>query len=337
MKIIVTGGYGFIGSHLIKLLIRNKKNTILNIDSRTYCSMPESLETIKDNANYNFKRINITNYIKLNKTISEFEPNLIFHLAAESHVDNSIYSPDSFINTNIIGTYNILNSSINNFNKIKNFKFIHVSTDEVYGSIKNKKGKSFSEDSKFYPNSPYSASKASSDLLVRAWHKTYNLPTIVTNCVNNFGEWQFPEKLLPVVISSCLKNKSIPVYGSGKNIREWIYVKDHVKQLVGLSKKGKIGETYNIGSGYEIDNVSLIKKVCKYFDKNYKKRTSFSKLISFIKDRPVHVFRYSINSKKTNKLLNINKKKDFEENLNKTIKWNIDNSLWLLNKTKSYK
>ena len=337
MKIIVTGGYGFIGSHLIKLLLKNKNNTILNLDSRTYCSMPESLELIKNKPNYNYKEINITNYTKLNNVISKFQPNLIFHLAAESHVDNSIDNPDNFINTNIIGTYNILNCCKNNLNKIKNFKLIHVSTDEVYGSIKNKRGKSFSEDSKFYPNSPYSASKASSDLLVRAWHKTYNLPTIITNCVNNFGEWQFPEKLLPVVISSCLQNKNIPVYGSGKNIREWIYVKDHVRYLVNLSKNGIIGETYNIGSGYEIDNITLIKKICKYFDKKYKKRTSYSKLISYIKDRPGHDFRYSINSKKISKLIKLNNTKNFDENLNKTIQWNIDNSLWLLNKTSLHK
>ena len=337
MKIIVTGGYGFIGSHLIKLLLKNKNNKILNLDAKTYCSMPESLNAIKNNKNYNFKKLNITDHTKLEKVISKFQPKLIFHLAAESHVDNSIHNPNNFINNNILGTYNILNCCKNKLKNIKDFKLIHVSTDEVYGSIKNKKGKPFSEESKFYPNSPYSASKASSDLLVRAWYKTYDLPVIITNCVNNFGEWQFPEKLLPVVISACLQNKNIPVYGSGKNIREWIYVKDHVKQLLRISKKGKIGETYNIGSGYEIDNISLIKKICRYFDKNYRKEIPYSNLISFIKDRPGHDFRYSINSKKTKKLLNLSNAKDFEENLNKTIKWNIDNSLWLLNKINSNK
>tara|TARA_B100000989_G_C19521372_1_gene464333 strand:- start:1852 stop:2802 length:951 start_codon:yes stop_codon:yes gene_type:complete len=312
--------------------VNNKNNKILNIDCGSYCSMPEALDNIKKNSNYSFKNINIVNYNKLKNVIFNFNPDIIFHLAAESHVDNSIKNPDNFINSNIIGTYNMLNSSLSIFKKNKKFKFIHVSTDEVYGSLKAKNEKSFTEYSKFYPNSPYSASKASSDLLVRAWNKTYNLPTITTNCVNNFGEWQFPEKLIPVVISCYLKNKRIPVYGNGKNIREWIYVKDHIKQLILISQKGKIGETYNIGSGYEIDNINLIKKICNYFDKIKHKKNTYNKLISYVNDRPGHDFRYSLNSTKTKKTLNLKTKNNFDNNLETTMNWYLQNYVWLLKK-----
>ncbi len=337
MKIIVTGGYGFIGSHLIKKLLKNKNNYILNLDAKTYSSMPESLSLYKNYDNYSFKKIDLYNYNKLNSIIQSFRPNIVFHLAAESHVDNSIKKPNNFINSNIIGTYNLVNSCSKNIKDLKNFKFIHVSTDEVYGSLKNKKLKSFTEKNKFYPNSPYSASKASSDLIVRAWNKTYNLPVIITNCVNNYGKWQFPEKLIPVVISSCIQNKKIPVYGNGRNIREWIYVEDHVDKLIALSKKGDIGETYNIGSGFEINNLDLIKKICNYFDQNLPKKKKYSTLIRFTKDRPAHDFRYSLNANKIKKKLNIKYKKNFDINLEKTIEWYIQNSKWLLNKIKYQK
>ena len=331
MKILVTGGCGFIGSHLIKHLVRNHKNHVLNIDAHTYASMPESLNSIKNYKNYFFKKINICNSSKLEKIISDYKPNKVFHLAAESHVDNSINNPDNFISSNILGTYNLLNICHRNMNK-NAFKFIHISTDEVYGSIENKKKSAFKEESKFKPNSPYSASKASSDLLVRAWNRTYDFPAIITNCVNNFGEWQYPEKLIPVVISSCLLNKKIPVYGKGNNIREWIYVKDHVRQLIDISTKGKIGESYNIGSGYELDNLSIVKLICEYFNIHLPRNKSYTELITFVKDRPAHDFRYALNTKKISKILN-NKKTNFEKDFEKTIEWNIKNSKWLLKKT----
>tara|TARA_B100000989_G_scaffold299050_1_gene292522 strand:- start:7066 stop:8076 length:1011 start_codon:yes stop_codon:yes gene_type:complete len=333
MKIIVTGGLGFIGSHLIKRLI-NDNHTVLNLDAVSYCSMPEALSGINVSNKYIFKKNNLSNIVKLSEIIKNFKPNTIYHLAAESHVDNSILTPDNFIKSNIIGTYNLLSSILINKNYLKNFKLIHISTDEVYGSLQNKKMESFSEESKFYPNSPYSASKASSDLLVRAWHKTYNIPAITTNCVNNFGTWQFPEKLIPVVIYSCLKNISIPVYGNGKNIREWIFVEDHTNLLTKIALKGKIGETYNIGSGYEIDNISLIKKICSFFDKNFPKKQSYKKLIKYIKDRPAHDFRYSINTQKLNKIIKKYKKNNFDINLSKTIIWYINNIDWLEKKIK---
>ena len=331
MKILVTGGCGFIGSHLIKHLLKNKKNHVLNIDAHTYASMPESLNSIKNYKNYFFKKINICNPRKLEKIISDYKPNKVFHLAAESHVDNSINNPDNFISSNIIGTYNLLNICQRNMKK-NDFKFIHISTDEVYGSIENKKKSAFKEKSKFKPNSPYSASKASSDLLVRAWNRTYDFPAIITNCVNNFGEWQYPEKLIPIVISSCLLNKKIPVYGKGNNIREWIYVKDHVRQLIDISAKGKIGETYNIGSGYELDNLSIVKLICEYFNIHLPRNKSYTELITFVKDRPAHDFRYALNTTKISKILN-NKKNNFEKDFEKTIEWNIKNSKWLLKKT----
>ena len=332
MRILVTGGLGFIGSNLIKDLILDQKNILLNIDSISYCSMPEALLDIKKKKNYIFKKINICDYNKLNSLVANFQPNLVFHLAAESHVDNSIINPHNFINSNIIGTFNLLNSCLNSIKNLRNFKFIHISTDEVYGSLENKNSKSFEEASKYLPNSPYSASKASSDLLVRSWHKTYGLPIIISNCVNNFGQWQFPEKLIPVVIASCLTNQKIPIYGNGKNIREWIYVKEHTQSLVELSKIGNIGETYNIGSGYEIDNISLVNKICNYFDKQFPKKTSYHNLKKFIKDRPGHDFRYSVNSNKLYKLLNKKKNNNFDSLLIKTIDWYVNNSKWLLKK-----
>tara|TARA_X000000368_G_C22999826_1_gene698466 strand:+ start:325 stop:1362 length:1038 start_codon:yes stop_codon:yes gene_type:complete len=327
-RILITGGLGFIGSHLIRSLINNYNCNVLNLDSKSYCSMPEALIDLSNKKKYKFIKNNLQNMTILKKIILKFNPHFIFHLAAESHVDNSIISPDNFIKSNIIGTYNLINV-LNNLN-FKNYKFIHVSTDEVYGSLKNKKENAFTEKSKFLPNSPYSASKASSDLLVRAWNKTYNFPAIITNCVNNYGPWQFPEKLIPVVISKCLENKKIPVYGNGKNIREWIYVEDHVDILINIMISGKIGESYNIGTGYEIENIKLIQSICEYFDHNLSKKNSYKKLITFVKDRPAHDFRYALNTSKTDKIIKIkNQKNNFKFNLNKTIEWYINNRQWV--------
>ena len=335
MNILITGGFGFIGSCLIRTLIKNSQNTILNIDCKTYSSMPESLSKIKSKR-YKYKNINIKNFDLLNKTILNFKPNIIFHLAAESHVDNSIKSPFPFIESNIIGTFNLLESARNLLknNNIANFKFIHVSTDEVYGSIDKKSKKIFTENSKFLPNSPYAASKASSDLLVRSWYKTFKLPVIITNCSNNFGQWQFPEKFIPVIISSCLNNKKIPIYGMGKNIREWIFVEDHVDYLIKISKKGLIGETYNIGSGFEFSNLEIVKKICNYFDLKYSNDRSYLELISFVSDRPGHDFKYSINSNKLKKLFPQKLKDSFDKNFYDTIDWYIDNKKWLFSKLK---
>ncbi len=329
MNIIITGGCGFIGSNLIKKLIKKNQNKILNIDSLNYASMPESLNDIKNKKNYFFIKNNLQDIKKVKKILKSFNPKIIFHLAAESHVDNSINGPKAFLNSNIIATFNLLESIRTlNYNH-KKFRFIHVSTDEVYGSLKNKERKPFNEESKFYPNSPYSATKASSDLLVRAWHKTFKVPTITTNCVNNYGTWQYPEKLIPVVIHSCINKKKIPVYGNGKNIREWIHVSDHNDCLIKIAKKGKIGESYNIGSKYELENLELIKKICKYFDSHLPYKKKYSSLIKFVRDRPAHDYRYALTTKKINKLLNIKKFKNFDKGINETIEWYISNYKWL--------
>ena len=333
-KIIVTGGCGFIGSNLVKKLLLSKSNIVLNIDALKKQSVPESLnKAIKNKKNYFFKKIDIKNFDKLNKIIRDFEPSLIFHLAAESHVDRSIVNPFSFFSSNILGTLNIIESiRINSFwRNNKSFKLINVSTDEVYGSLK-KNQKSFTELNKFYPNSPYSASKASGDLLARAWNKTFNIPIITTNSSNNYGPWQFPEKLIPVVISNCLKGINIPVYGNGTNVRDWLYVEDHIEALIKISKFAKTGINFNIGGGKEVTNISLVKKICSILDELEPRNFKYAKLIEFVNDRPGHDFRYSINFNKLKKELNYKPKIEFELGLLKTIKWYINNKKWLFKK-----
>lgn len=335
-KIIVTGGNGFIASNLIKVLLKNKSNLILNLDAKKKHSVPESLNQIKKNKNYYFKKIDITNFKKLNRIIKIFQPNMIYHLAAESHVDRSINKPFDFINTNIFGTLNLFESlrlNSNLWERDKNFRIVNVSTDEVYGSLK-KNDKKFSENHKFKPNSPYSSSKASADLLARAWYKTFKIPIITTNCSNNYGPWQFPEKLIPVVVSNCLLGKKIPVYGSGKNIRDWLYVDDHVRALLKVSKYGRIGEAYNIGGGKEISNLNIVKKICKIMDKLVPKDFKYQKNISFVNDRLGHDFRYAINYNKIYSKLNFIPLMNFEKGLLTTVKWYVDNKKWLLKKIK---
>lgn len=331
-KYLITGGCGFIGSNLIKKLLDSKNNIVLNIDKLTNASSIESLKNYKNYKNYIFKKVDICNYEKLSKIIYNYKPEYIIHLAAESHVDNSIINPGEFINTNIIGTYNLLRVlTNNNFFKKNNIKFLHVSTDEVYGSL-SKADKSSSENNPYLPNSPYSSSKASSDLLVRAWFKTYGLYTITTHCCNNFGPWQHPEKLIPKIIKNITNNQKIPIYGNGKNIREWIHVDHHVEILLKILKYSKPGEVYNIGSGFEINNLQLVKLIIKRTQKKIDRTLVFDKLIKFVKDRKGHDFRYSINSKKINKLFGVIKIKDTKKRLNDTIDWYLNNKRWLIKK-----
>ena len=333
MKIIVTGGLGFIGSHLVKKLI-NESHQVLNIDKQSYSSMPESLNDLKKHKLLKNIKLDINNFRKVKKLFFDFKPDSIIHLAAESHVDNSIKSPKVFIDSNIYGTFNLLESTRDYLNKNKKnkFVFLHVSTDEVYGSLKKKSDKPFTENHKFFPNSPYSASKASSDLLVRSWNKTYSIPTIITNCCNNFGPWQFPEKLIPVIIYKCLLRKKIPIYGKGTNITEWIHVNDHVTALLKILKKRNLGETYNIGSGYEINNMDLTYKICNILDELIPYKFSYSKLITLVKDRAGHDFRYAINSNKFLREIKIKLKSNFDEELKKTIIWYLENKDWLKSK-----
>ena len=340
-KIIVTGGMGFIGSSLVReLILRNYK--VLNIDIVTSSSSEDTLKKIENNQNYTFAKIDIRNYHQLEYLIENFSPNKIMHLAAESHVDSSIESPKIFFETNVMGTFNLLDVAYKYWNRIKknnSFRFLHVSTDEVYGDLGNSK-KLFSENTCYSPSSPYAASKASSDHLVRAWCRTYNFPAIVTNCSNNYGPFQFPEKLIPHIILSALAGKVLPVYGNGLQVRDWLHVKDHINALIDVVNKGKIGETYNIGGLNEKTNIYVVKTICKFLGELVPKKTNsvinYADLITFVKDRPGHDTRYAIDASKIMKELNWRPAESFETGLYKTVKWYLENQKWwkkILNKS----
>ena len=328
-SVIVTGGCGFIGSHLIKTLNQIEKYNIINIDNLSYSSSSHSLELI-DKKHYTHLDIDISKYKKFNSLLNKYQPKRLFHLAAESHVDRSIDSPDNFIATNVYGTYNILEgikfylSNLSETEK-KDFKYLHVSTDEVYGSKST--GKS-TENDNLMPNSPYSSSKAASDLLVRAWNKTYDIPTLITRCTNNYGPWQYPEKLIPVVISSIINYRKIPIYGNGQQIRDWIHVQDHVDALITLSenKDNLLGEVYNIGADNELTNLELVKLICKICDNKIPNdKGSYSKLIDFVDDRPGHDNRYALNNNKIIENSDWKPKIGFLKGLENTVEWYIEN------------
>ncbi len=311
-KILVTGGLGFIGSNLIKLLLK-KKYIVLNIDKVTYASNFYNTREFKNNKKYKFLKCDLNNEEKLKKIITKFKPMGIFNIAAETHVDRSIDGPENFIYSNIIGTFNIL--EIIRKHKFKT-KLLHISTDEVYGDVI--KGRSTETDS-YKPSSPYAASKASSDHLVSSYVRTYKIPAIVTNCSNNFGPRQHPEKLIPKLIYNILNNKSLPIYGKGKNSREWIYVEDHCEALIKVFKSGKVGEFYNIGSNYNLDNLSVVKNLLSIARKKIKLGKNVK--IKFVKDRPGHDMRYAINSSKIKKDLKWKPNTNFVEGLKKTFDW----------------
>ena len=335
--ILITGGAGFIGSALIRNLGKNPENKIINIDKLTYSGNLESLRSLKGRKNYIFEKLDICDSINLQRVINESKPDLVIHLAAESHVDRSIDGPIDFIQTNIFGTFNILECVRVYYQSLKglkkdNFRFLHVSTDEVYGDLKNTNN-FFSEETRYDPSSPYSASKASSDHLVRAWHRTYNLPVLITNCSNNYGPFQFPEKLIPHMILSAIKIKPLPVYGDGNQIRDWLYVDDHVSAIMSVALKGKPGETYNIGGNNEIKNIEVVQKICSILDElipiNNSELNSYSELITYVEDRPGHDVRYAIDSSKINKNLGWRPNENFESGIRKTIMWYLENNAWL--------
>ena len=326
--ILITGGAGFIGSAVIRHILNNSNFKIINIDKLTYASNLSSLKNYEKNKNYVFEKIDICNQKKMVSIFKKYKPQLVMHLAAETHVDRSINSANSFIKTNILGTYNLLEVSKEYFQNLnikykKKFRFHHVSTDEVYGDLK-KKSPSADEEFKYSPSSPYSASKASADHLVRSWFRTYKFPIIMSNCSNNYGPYQFPEKLIPLIILNALEKKKLPVYGNGQQIRDWLYVDDHAEALFKIITKGKVGETYNIGGNNQIKNINVVKIICNILDKikplNIKNK-KYSDLIVYVKDRPGHDKRYAIDIKKIKKQLKWHPRESFETGIYKTLKW----------------
>lgn len=334
MKILITGGAGFIGSAVIRHIIQNTNNQVLNIDKLTYAGNLESLREIDQHPNYEFKQIDICDTEQITAAIDAFQPHAIMHLAAESHVDRSIDGPAAFIQTNIVGTYTLLEVARKYWMGLdaeaqQNFRFHHISTDEVYGDLEGTTDL-FTETTSYAPSSPYSASKASSDHLVRAWHRTYGLPVIVTNCSNNYGPYHFPEKLIPLVILNALDAKPLPVYGNGQQIRDWLFVEDHARALYKVVTEGVVGETYNIGGHNEKQNIEVVKTICKILDelKPQANGQAYESLITFVKDRPGHDLRYAIDATKIQNELGWTPAETFETGIRKTVQWYLNNLDW---------
>jgi dTDP-glucose 4,6-dehydratase len=342
MNILVTGGAGFIGSNFLNLFVpRYPEHNFINFDKLTYAANLLNLKSTKNLSNYTFEQGDIANYDRVIEIFEKYNPDIVVHFAAESHVDRSILGPAKFVQTNIIGTFNLLEACRKDwFDSLKKNKlFHHVSTDEVYGSLSLNGTNLFTENTPYAPHSPYSASKASSDHLVRAYYHTYGIPTKITNCSNNYGPYQFPEKLIPLMILNALNNKPLPVYGKGENIRDWLYVEDHCEAIWTVIQKGNIGETYNIGGNNEWKNIDIVNRICELLAEELGKNPlSFKKLITFVKDRPGHDLRYAIDSTKIKSELHWQPRETFETGLRKTIKWYLSNQEWVDSiKTGEYK
>ena len=333
MKILVTGGAGFIGSALVRYIINNSRDSVVNVDKLTYAGSLEPLLTVAENERYFFEHVDICNKGELRRIFSEHKPDAIMHLAAESHVDRSIDSPHEFIQTNIVGTCCILEVAREYWLSLDDdqkglFRFHHISTDEVYGDLQGDDDL-FTEKTSYNPSSPYSASKAASDHLVRAWHRTYNLPIIISNCSNNYGPYQFPEKLIPLVILSAIKGNSLPIYGAGDQVRDWLYVDDHVRALLAVVKGGQVGETYNIGGHNEKSNIDVVHSICDLLDSMVPLVSgSYKEQITYVADRPGHDKRYAIDASKIASELAWLPKETFESGLKKTVLWYLDNRDW---------
>ena len=334
--ILITGGAGFIGSALIRHIIKNTKHTVVNVDKLTYSGNLQSLESIEASKNYIFEQVDICDENELLRVFKKNQPDIVMHLAAESHVDRSIDDPSDFIQTNIVGTFTLLEQSKDYWqslegNKKENFRFLYVSTDEVYGDLAGIKS-FFTEKSNYRPSSPYSASKASSDHLVRAWYRTYGLPVLITHCSNNYGPFQFPEKLIPLIIMNALKAKNLPIYGNGKQVRDWLYVDDHARALLHVVLNGKIGSIFNIGGHNEIENIEVVRKVCEVLDElfpsKHKSIKHYRELITFVEDRAGHDKRYAIDATKIAAELNWTPSETFETGIRKTVKWYLENMDW---------
>ena len=326
-NVLVTGGCGFIGSNFLKLLINNKEVFPVVLDKLTYAGNLGNLDCIDKNE-YIFYEGDICDKALIDSLFKKYKFIAVFHFAAESHVDRSIDGPEEFIKSNIVGTYNLLEVSRRYVRELKqDFKFIHISTDEVYGDLED--GGFFKETTPYNPSSPYSASKASSDHLVRAWGRTFGLPILITNCSNNYGPFQFPEKLIPLMIINCLNNKPLPVYGDGKNVRDWLYVTDHCIAIYKVYKNGKIHDTYNIGGNNEIKNIDIVNTICQTLDElKPLKNKSYKNLITYVKDRPGHDLRYAIDSTKIEEGIGWKPMESFETGIRKTINWYVDNETW---------
>lgn len=354
LKILITGGAGFIGSAVVRHLINHTQHSVVNLDKLTYAGNLESLVSVSDNPRYVFEQADICDAVAMQRIFAEHQPNVVMHLAAESHVDRSIDGPAEFMRTNIMGTYTLLEAARGYWSGLpegrkRAFRFHHISTDEVYGdladvgAVLNRENTFFTETTPYAPSSPYSASKASSDHLVRAWQRTYGLPTLVTNCSNNYGPYQFPEKLIPHVILNALAGKPLPIYGKGDQIRDWLYVDDHARALVKVASEGKVGETYNIGGHNEKQNIEVVREICCILDElkpigrgalhapagDFKSPLqSYADLITHVKDRPGHDRRYAIDASKIQKELGWVPEETFETGLRKTVQWYLDNQDW---------
>lgn len=336
MKILVTGGAGFIGSAVVRHIIENTNDSVVNLDKLTYAGNLESLKCVENNERYAFVQADICDRSALDKVFAEHQPDLVMHLAAESHVDRSIDGPAEFIETNIIGTYTMLEASRQYWNQLEvsrkeAFRFHHISTDEVYGDLEGTDDL-FTETTSYEPSSPYSASKASSDHLVRAWLRTYGFPTVVTNCSNNYGPFHFPEKLIPLMILNALDGKPLPVYGNGMQIRDWLYVEDHAVALYTVVTKGEIGETYNIGGHNEKANIEVVKTICSLLDELVPNKpegvVQYQDLITYVTDRPGHDVRYAIDASKIERELGWKPAETFESGIRKTVEWYLNNKAW---------
>jgi dTDP-glucose 4,6-dehydratase len=343
MKILVTGGAGFIGSAVVRHIINNTNDSVINLDKLTYAGNLESLQRVDSSDRYVFEQVDICDRAELDRVFKQHQPDAVMHLAAESHVDRSITGPSDFIQTNIVGTYTLLEATREYWNTLsaddkKAFRFHHISTDEVYGDLPhpdeqedlavNQELPLFTETTSYAPSSPYSASKASSDHLVRSWLRTYGLPTVVTNCSNNYGPYHFPEKLIPLVILNALEGKSLPIYGKGDQIRDWLYVEDHARALYKVVTSGKVGETYNIGGHNEKQNLEVVQTICSILDVLVPKETPYAEQITYVTDRPGHDRRYAIDASKMSSELHWQPEETFETGLRKTIEWYLANQTW---------
>ena len=336
MKILVTGGAGFIGSAVVRHIIENTQDSVVNVDKLTYAGNLESLETVENHPRYAFEQVDICDAKALARVFEHHQPDAVMHLAAESHVDRSIDGPAAFIETNIVGTYTLLEAARAYWNSLNDekkaaFRFHHISTDEVYGDLEGTDDL-FTETTPYAPSSPYSASKASSDHLVRAWLRTYGLPTIVTNCSNNYGPFHFPEKLIPLMILNALDGKPLPVYGNGQQIRDWLFVEDHARALYKVVTEGKVGETYNIGGHNEKANIDVVRTICSLLEELVPNKpegvAKYEDLITYVKDRPGHDVRYAIDAAKIGRELGWNPQETFESGIRKTVEWYLNNQKW---------